>query len=132
MGMYTKFSIDLNVNSILLSDEKEFQIDESLRRVKEKAKMLPNREQWVAFSLNAVSGLNNCVNIYGHGEIKNYNNEIMTVVKLLVEEFPEAEGIVYYQYEEHKSPSIMLVSHGNIQTMVIFDTEFEGYGNACD
>lgn len=130
MGMYTKFSISLNIFSIAgdVTSKPVHDLHRRLLNIKDMFLQTHKGRAWVCQNIEIISGLNGCVNLYGHGEIKNYDHDIEAWFKVLCENFPKAEGILYTQYEEHENPTLLLFSHGTY-TLIRPDTIFEGYGN---
>lgn len=130
MGMYTKYSINLNIFSIAVGSPPaiEQRLKDRLQKLKDIFFETHAGRPWVCDGTQVVLGLNGCTNLYVHGEIKNYNRDIEAWFQFLCDNFPKCEGFLYIQYEETKRPNIYCVSHG--QCLFLNPAiDFEGYGN---
>ena len=130
MGMYTKYSVSLNIVSIMGNEERELALKEKLEELKLEFKKSRTGRSYVIDSLCVIGGHNGCLNIYGHGEIKNYDGDIEDMCRFLMVNFPSSEGILYIQYEEDENPTIHLFSHCR-HARLDPNFRFVGYGNNC-
>lgn len=130
MGMYTKYMGILNVESITGDIESLMNLEEHLEYLKAYYNNNePTPRSWIIDSCETILGHNGCTGITFMGEIKNYNNDIMTMVNFLLQNFPTAEGMVFIQYEENGWPTIHLISEGKIIESKEANVSTIGYGN---
>jgi hypothetical protein len=129
MGMYTKYTGNLNIASIISDEAYE---KERLANFQQwYASLQPTHRAWVVDDCYLISGNNGCLNIVFGGELKNYSRDIQVMIEHLLMEYPTAEGIVTIQYEEDSCPTVLLVTGGQIAKAIVADVPFHGYGNGC-
>ena len=138
MGMYTQGRGWLNVNSIG-NDKRNDRIQQVFDEMKQN--FIGNGRDWIAEDLTLNFGSNGSAWIFLGTELKNYNNEIESLIRHVISYFPNAEGRFDIQHEKvdpniqdngydfYMEPDYYLIYKGSIVESGTCRPWCHGYGN---
>lgn len=129
--MYTQVRGFLNVDSIGYKDN-YYEILNKLDKAKfdfENDDDIEIDRKWVCENTTCCIGANSSVFLFIGTELKNYDNPAMAWLKYLLDYFPNAEGIISFQYEEEEFSTLYFICHGEIVGSEISKFKTFGYGN---
>lgn len=135
MGMYTQVRGWLNVDSISYRHGEQLEVILSTAKA-DFAKFCEGKSirRWVKDDVILHNGSNGCAFIFIGSELKNYDQDAQTWIKFLLPYFPNAEGLIYFQYEdtEDNENTVWTISHGKVIKEEHMATVFKGYGNQAE